>query len=316
MDTVARLLALLSALQARPRWSGPELAARLGVTVRTVRRDVERLRDLGYPVEADLGAAGGYRLGWGGAAVPPLMLDEDEAFAMAVALQAVAGDAVTGVAEAAGRVLAKLEPLLPPRVRPQVTAVAGAAVPLAAPVEVVDPVVLRAVSRACREREVLRIAYRDRAGRSGERRVEPYRVVDTGRRRYLVALDRRARDWRTLRLDRMAAAESTGETFVRTDPPDAAAFVQAAITAAPYRHVVRVELDAPLQAVAARVPPTVATLEAVDGATTRLTAGGDDLDWLALHVASLGMPFRVLEPPALRERLAALASRLAAAAAG
>jgi predicted DNA-binding transcriptional regulator YafY len=289
------------------------------VTVRTVRRDVDRLRGLGYAVDAEVGVRGGYSLGWGGAALPPLMLDDDEALALAVALHGLADESTTGVAEAAVRALAKLEQLLPPRVRPRVAALGATSVRLPAPAEPVDGAVMAAVTTACREREVLRIVYRDREGRRSDRLVEPYRVVLAGRRWYVVALSRRRGEpgpgeWRTLRLDRIAEAQPTGHRFRRTDPPDAAAFVAEAITTAPYRHRVRVELAASLAEIAARVPSTVATLEAVDAATTRLTTGGDDLDWLALHVAAIGIPFRVLEPDALRTRLGELAQRLAAAA--
>lgn len=313
-DVTARLLALLSALQGSACLTGPDLAARLGVTVRTVRRDVERLRGLGYVVESAPGVAGGYRLGAGGAAVPPLVIDADEAVAIAVCLRAAAGDSIAGVGEAAARALARVEQMLPARLRPPVAAVSTSTVRLPSPGAEADGTVLVTVSRACRERDVLAVRYRDASGRDSRRRIEPYRVVSAGRRWYLVARDRGAGDWRTFRLDRITDAAPTGHRFTRSDPPDAAAFVGEAITTAPYRHRVRVEIDAPVADVAARVPPTVAVLESLDAGTTLLVTGGHDLDALALHIGLLGLPFRVREPPALRARLLELAACLEAGA--
>ena len=313
-ETIGRLLAMLSALQTQPGITGPQLADRFGVTARTVRRDVERLRGLGYAVESAAGAAGGYRLGWGGSAVPPLIVDPEEAVAIAVCLRAGAHDSVAGISEAASRALTRIEQMLPARLRPQVAAVSAATLRLPAAGEAVDGDVLVTVSRACRECEVLQITYENAQGATSERRLEPYRVVNAGRRWYLVARDRRKAQWRTFRLDRIGAAALTGHRFTRADPPDAAAFVGEAITTAPYRYRVRVEIGASLDRVAERVPPTVGVLEAVDAETTLLTIGSDDLDWVAFHVGLLGLPVRVREPEALRERLVELATRLREAA--
>jgi predicted DNA-binding transcriptional regulator YafY len=314
-DSAGRLLSVLSALQSRPGWTGPELAERVGVTVRTVRRDVERLRGLGYAIESTVGVSGGYGLAAGGTALPPLMLDEDEAVALAVCLRVAAGDTVAGVAEAAGRALAKVERTLPARLRPQLAAIAASTERLPGHGEPVDGRLLVSVSRACRERDVLRIRYADARGRATERSVEPYRVVHTGRRWYLVARDPQAGEWRTFRLDRVRDGATTGQRFNRHDPPDATAFVREAITTAPYRYRARVSLFAPVSRVAERVPATVGVLEAVDEGTTLLTTGANDLDLLALHIGLLGVGFRVHEPDALRERVAELAHRLAAGAA-
>jgi predicted DNA-binding transcriptional regulator YafY len=309
-ETAGRLLGLLSLLQARPQWSGPQLSERLGVTVRTVRRDVDRLRRLGYPIEADAGAAGGYRLGAGGAAMPPLMLDRDEAVAVAVCLRSTATESIAGGGEAAIRALGKLEQLLPSTVRRQVGTIASMTSRLGASPAPVPPEILVTITRACRDAERLRVRYRDSDGRKSERTVDPYRVVTTARRWYLVARDRDRDAWRTFRIDRMSEVVATGHRVEIVDPPDPVAFVQAAITTAPYRHQARIELAAPLDEVAALVPPTVGVLEPVDERTTMLTTGAENLDILAVHLVSLGFPFRVLEGDSLRARLAELADRL------
>jgi predicted DNA-binding transcriptional regulator YafY len=312
-DTAQRLLRLLSLFQARPAWGGPELAGRLDVDVRTVRRDVGRLRELGYRIDAGPGASGGYRLA-DGHALPPLVFDDDEAVALAVCLRAAAGGSVAGVADSARAALAKLEPLLPTRLRPRVAALSATTLPLRDEGGDVDPGALVALAEAARETLVATFAYRDGQGRLSERRVEPYRLVHTGRRWYLVARDLGHGDWRTFRVDRIGEVVVPGHQFDRTDPPDAAALVAHAITTAPYAHRAVVELDAPFDDVAAMVPATVAVVEAIDAATTRLTTGADDLDRVAVYLAAQGWPFRVVEPPELRQRLLSLADRLVAAA--
>ena len=193
-----RLLALLSLLQARPHWPGPELADRLDVTIRTVRRDVERLRRLGYPVLADIGTTGGYRLGAGGRAMPPLMLDRDEALAVAVCLRSTATESIAGGGEAAIRALAKLEQLLPSTLRRQVGAISTMTARLGGGSTPVDPEVLVTLTRACRDGERLRARYRDQRGRETDRRLDPHRLVTTARRWYLVARDVDRDAWRTL----------------------------------------------------------------------------------------------------------------------
>jgi predicted DNA-binding transcriptional regulator YafY len=312
IDTTARLLALLSALQANPVLSGTALAVRLGVTTRTVRRDVDRLRQLGYVVDADRGVSGGYRLGRGGAAVPPLLLDEDEIVALAVCVRAAAGDSVAGIADAASRSLSKLEQALPGVARSKIQSIVASTLRLAASGDEVDGTILLTLTTACRDHQQVRVDYSDVHGRQTERRLEPHRVVSVGRRWYLVALDVGARDWRTFRVDRIGAARTTGHGTSFVDPPDAVEFVQRAITTAPYRHQARVELHAPLAEIARRVPPSVGMLESTDRDTTVLTTGADDLDLLVVHLGLLGVAFEVLEPPELRERVAVVAARLAA----
>lgn len=314
LGTTARLLALLSLLQARPHWPGPVLADRLGVTVRTVRRDVDRLRQLGYPVAAVTGVAGGYHLGAGGRAMPPLMLDRDEAVAVAVCLRSTATDTIAGGGEAAVRALGKLEQLLPPTLRRQVGTIGSMTSRLGSIAAPVAPDVLVAITRACRDAERLRVRYRDARGNETDRTLDPYRVVSTAKRWYLVARDRDRADWRTFRVDRLRAVEATGHRVDIVDPPDPVAFVQRAITTAPYRHRARIELDASLDALVDLVPATVGLLEPIDDQRTMLTTGADSLDLLTFHLLSLGVDFRVHETDALREHIAAAAGRLTAAA--
>jgi predicted DNA-binding transcriptional regulator YafY len=310
METSARLLRLLSLLQARPQWAGADLAARLDVTARTLRRDVQKLRALGYPVHAAPGVAGGYRLG-AGAELPPLLLDDDEAVAVALSLRTAASHAVTGVGEASVRALAKLEQVLPARLRARAIAISQATVPLTLPAATVDADVLTTIAGACRNRE--RIVFGYRAGLDGdltERRVEPHRLVQAGYRWYLVALDLKRDDWRTFRADRIESPRLTGIRFEPRDPPDAAAFVANAVTTAPYRYQARVLVQAPASDVAAQVPPTIATVETVNAVSCLLITGSDSLDALAFHIAMLGFDAVVLEPPELARRMHGLGERL------
>ena len=309
-DTPGRLLRLLSLLQQRPHWSGPELAGRLAVTTRTVRRDVDRLRALGYPVDAAPGAAGGYRLAIG-SSLPPLLLDDDEATAIAIALGLTAGGAVHGIEEPALAALAKLDRLLPGHLRARVEAVRTATIPLGGG-DAVTAEVLVTVARAAAERERLHLTYVDREGRETERRIDPFRLVSTGRRWYLVALDVDRDEWRTLRADRIGAVRATGHRFRLDDPPDAAELVSRASGVSPYRYVARVVVHAPAAAVAAKVPPTVGVVaDHPDGAL--LTVGADDLAFLAGHLVALDLPFEALEPPELRDLLRRAGRRLTSA---
>jgi predicted DNA-binding transcriptional regulator YafY len=313
LETSARLLRLLSMLQVRPDWTGAELAGRLNVTTRTVRRDVQRLRDLGYPVHATPGLAGGYRLG-AGAALPPLLLDDDEAVAVVVSLRTAASHTVTGIEETALRALAKLEQVLPARLRERTAALQQATVQLPSLAPTVDPAALTAIAGACRRHERLAFGYTGRDGEVSARTVEPHRLVHTGRRWYLVARDLLRDDWRTFRVDRIDSPRATGVRFVPRDPPDAASFVATAVTAAPYRFRARVLMHAPAHVIAERIPPTVAVLEPVSQDTCLLTTGSDALDHIAVHLAWLGTDFTVLEPPELLEQVRTLADRLHRAA--
>ena len=317
-DTAGRLLRLLPLLTARPSWRGDELAARLGVTTRTVRRDIDRLRELGYPVHAVPGRLGGYALGPGGTRLPPLLLDEDSAVAVALGLRVAAADpALRGSQEAAVRAAAAIDQVMPPRLRRQVEALTAATVTLGPLVPAEPPVKpndLALVALACQRGERLRLRYRNGSGQDSRRHVEPYRLVYTGRRWYLVAHDLDKGEWRSFRLDRMEDVRPTGARSRPADPPDAARFVSEGISSGPYRWRARVLLDAPAGVVAAMVPSTVAVVEAIGERQCLFTSGSDSLDMIALHLARLGIPFTPLEPAELRERCAVLAGRLSQAA--
>lgn len=329
LDTSARLLQLLSLLQSRRDWSGAELAERLGITPRTVRRDVDRLRELGYPVQARPGVAGGYRLG-AGAALPPLLLDDDEAVAVALGLAAAGSGAVTGLEEASVRALVKLEQVLPARLRHRVGTVQGSTVALDGGTPPIDRRLLILLAEACHGSEQVRLEYRSRDGELSDRTVEPHRLVHTGRRCYLMARDVTPRrtdapaaeqagqvqddGWRTFRVDRMSGVRATGGRFRPADAPDPATFVGRGITTAPYRWRMRLLVHAPAGTLRAHVPPTVGTVEHLDDGTCLLVSGSDSLAGLALHVgtitAALQVEAEVLEPAELREHLDDLGRRM------
>ena len=299
-------------MQSRPHWTSRELADRLGVTARTIRRDVDRLRQLGYPVDAEAGPRGGYRLGRGGE-LPPLLLDDDEAVAVAVALGVATGVGVQGIEAAGLAALAKLERLLPPRLRNQVASLRATTVRLASTGDAVEPALLVAIATAAAGHERIVLAYSDSVGNETERRVEPYRLVATGRRWYLLAFDLDRDDWRTFRVDRITQTHATGHRFTPVEAPDAVAVVQRAISVAPYRYAAKVRVDAPADKVRAQLPPTVGITEAIDGGSCLLTTGADHLDWMLAHLVMLGEPFEVLEPPELRRRAAEVGRRMSGA---
>src|SRR2546421_7757916 len=261
LETSARLLTLLSLLQARRDWTGPELAERLEVGVRTVRRDVDRLRRLGYPVQATPGVAGGYRLG-AGASLPPLLLDEEEAVAVAVGLRTAASVGVAGIEETSVRALAKLEQVLPTRLRRRVNAVGSATVPYPRYGPVVDAEVLAVIATGCRDQERLRFRYRSHDGKASRRMVEPHRLVHTGRRWYLVAWDADREDWRTFRVDRIDPPLSTDRRFTPRHPPpkDIAAYVPLPVSSAWDPLPAGVITYAPPAGVAGRGPPYAGTM--------------------------------------------------------
>lgn len=313
-ETTSRVLQLLGLLQSRRVWTGAELAQRLGVTGRSVRRDVERLRELGYPVHASTGHGGGYQLG-AGAALPPLLLDGDEAVAMAVCLRLAAGGSVAGIGESALRALSKLDQVMPPRMRAQVAAVHDATVTLTTgPQSPVEPEVLMTLARACRDHEHVEVGYTDRSGASTHRRVEPYQLVTTGQRWYLLCYDRDRDDWRSLRLDRMVGVQARGSTFVPREAPDAAGYVGRSISTAPYRYVAHVRYRCSKEVVAAHFSPTSATIEADGPDLCLVTTGADDPEVLALYLAKVGREFEILAPPEVVAGARAMAARLAGAA--
>ncbi|MFG1776784.1 helix-turn-helix transcriptional regulator [Micromonospora sp. NPDC049051] len=311
--TTERVLRVLALLQRRPSWTAAELAAELGVTDRSVRRDVERLRAIGYPVHATAGVGGGYQLG-AGSRLPPLLLDDEEAIATAVSLRLASGGTVAGAAEAALRALTKLDQVMPARLRAEVRAVHGATETLVGPTAQIDGELLVTLARACRDAVRVRFRYPDRAGGERGRTVEPVRMVTTGRRWYLMAWDVDRDDWRTFRLDRMREVAATTWRFRAREHPDPRAYVQRSVAEAPYRHVARVRVHARPERVRELVPPQVGRVEDDRDGWCVLVVGGEDLDWLALHVARLGFEAQVLEPPELRESLVRLARRLVAMA--
>jgi predicted DNA-binding transcriptional regulator YafY len=245
------MLRLLSLLQSRREWSGRELADRLGVTERTVRRDVERLRSLDYPVTGTTGTAGGYRLG-SGTHLPPLQLDDDEAIAVALGLVGAAGGGVSGIAESSMSALAKLEQVLPARLRPQLAAVSSSAEAIPRPgVPQVDPGALAVLARCCRNHEIVAFDYQGRQRAASRRRVEPHQLLTLAWRWYLLAFDPDRDDWRIFRVDRIAAVTPVLHRFTPRVLPaaDAASYLMESFASAQYRHTVHLTVEAPASAV-------------------------------------------------------------------
>ncbi|WP_225838265.1 YafY family protein [Streptomyces sp. NK08204] len=316
-ETSARLLRLLSLLQIHRDWSGAELAERLGVSARTVRRDVDRLRELGYPVNAGPGTGGGYRLG-AGAELPPLLLDDDEAVAVAVGLRTAAGQGIEGIGETSVRALAKLEQVLPDRLRRRVSALNAVTVPMlrdGPPSGAVDPALLTELAHLCRDGERLRFEYRSHEGATGRRTVEPHRLVCTERRWYLVAWDVDRADWRTFRVDRITPKPPHGPRFPPREPPaeDLAAYVSRGVSTRAYATHSVVRLLVPLHEAAERISPSAGTLEADGADACILRSGAASLELMVVHVMMLGLPFQVLEPAELTEAVRTVRDRLDAA---
>ena len=314
--TSSRTLRLLSLLQARRHWAGPDLAERLGVSVRTLRRDVERLRDLGYPVEAQRGVDGGYALA-AGAALPPLVLDDDEAVALALGLQQASTAPVAGMAESSVRALAKVVQVMPVRLRRRVDALRTMTVPggWGGGGPTVDPAVLTGLALACRDTERIEFGYTTPDGRSSRRTVEPHRLVALGRRWYLVGFDLDRADWRVFRADRAEAPGGTGARFAprRLPADDVVAFVRERFGAAPARYRVEALVHAPADAVRARIGRW-ADVTARDEGTCLVRIDGDDLDWAVSALAVTGADFTALSPPELAGHLRTIAGRFTAAA--
>ncbi|MFF0775183.1 helix-turn-helix transcriptional regulator [Nonomuraea wenchangensis] len=309
-ETSARLLRLLSLLQAQRDWTGTELAARLGVTTRTIRNDIGRLRGLGYPVDARPGVAGGYRLGTGGA-LPPLLLDDEEAVAVAVGLRTAANGSIAGIEETSVRALAKLQQMLPARLRHQVSAFQSYALPMPSPGPRVDPDVLTVIASACRDHERLRFDYRAHAGAASRRSVEPYRLVNDRRRWYLVAWDLDRDAWRTFRVDRIEPRTPAGPRFTpRRLPPDTeiAARVARGSGEATWRYRARVIVHAPASYVRGRLPIPV-EVESLGEDRCAFEPGSDHPQMLALHLGLLDADFTVVDAPELVDALHALTER-------
>jgi predicted DNA-binding transcriptional regulator YafY len=343
-NTSSRTLRLLSLLQTRRYWPGGELAGRLGVSARTLRRDIDRLRELGYPVEAQRGTDGGYQLA-AGAALPPLMVDDDEAVALAVGLQTAAQGAAEGIAEASVRALAKVVQVMPGRLRRRVEALTAMTVPASwdraswdrasserasserasserASSDMgtrpsLDPGALTTIALACRDAERLRFTYVAAGGTRSARHVEPHRLVSLGRRWYLVGYDLGRQDWRSFRLDRLTEPRGTGARFRPRELPaeDAAAFVRAGIGTLWSVYDVEVVAQAPAEQVRTRIGRW-ASVEAEGPDRCRIRMSADGLEWPLMGLGITGAEFTVVSPPELVEQLRDWGGRFTRAAAG
>jgi predicted DNA-binding transcriptional regulator YafY len=312
-DTPGRLLKLLSLLQTPREWPGSELSRRLEVSARTVRRDVDRLRELGYPVEATMGAEGGYRL-VAGTAMPPLLLDDEEAVAIAVGLRIASGHAVEGIDEASVRALTKLERVLPTRLRRRVSALGTATVPmLSGSSQRVDPADLTVLATTIANTERLRFGYAD-----AKRHVEPYRLVTAGRRWYLMAFDLDRDDWRTFRVDRMRDLWPTGARCTPRTPPtaDAAEFITRKLHSLRPTYRAVATLRMPAEEVTNKLGDTIGEVVAVDAESCEVRSNTDTLEWLAFRLTMLGCEFSVRSPPELVAYLRDMGARATRAADG
>lgn len=312
-DTTARLLRLLSLLQAHRSWTGNELMERLEVSERTLRRDIDRLRDLGYPVQATRGPAGGYQL-MAGSALPPLVLDDEEAVAVAVSLRTAAGGTISGIEETSVRALAKLEQVLPPAVRRRVNMLQSMVAPVIRSWVTVDADILTSLAQACRDHERVRFEYRSREGEISERNVEPHQLVSVAQRWYLLAYDREREDWRTFRLDRISQPRLTRFVFQPRPIPggDPGDFVLRSLDGRPMRYQAEVIFAAPADEVRTRMRPHEGTVEEEGSDSTRLSIQGDYLDWLAFRILWFDLDFVLEGPPELVTHMAALTGRMRA----
>jgi predicted DNA-binding transcriptional regulator YafY len=313
MDSAERLLKLLGLLEGRIDWTAEDLARRLEVTTRTVRRDITRLRTLGYPVEAVAGPGGGYRLGPGGK-LPPLLLDDEEALAVALGLRVAATTAVGGLEDASLSALSKLEHVLPPKLRTQLEDISEATVStLTTSASSADHASLAISASAARTRQRMRFTYTDAEGRVTERHTEPLRLVHTGRRWYLVAFDLDRDDWRTFRLDRLSDPVATGMRSARRPEPDPVEMVQRGVAIDAYTHRATIRMSISIERATQWIPPTMGALEALGPDTTQLVIGADDLQWLARYLLGFPWEFEVDAPAELGEELTRIGRRLVAA---
>ncbi|MFE3444239.1 helix-turn-helix transcriptional regulator [Nocardia sp. NPDC059180] len=312
-ETSGRLLRLLSLLQMHREWTGGELAEELGIDVRTVRRDVDKLRTLGYPVDAARGVAG-YRLG-AGSTLPPLLLDDDEAVAVAIGLRTAASGTISGIEDSSLRALTKLEQMLPSRLRHRVSTLHSATITVAAGGPTVDPETLTALACAIRDRHRLRFDYRSHDGTTSLRITEPHRLAHTGRHWYLIAWDVDRADWRTFRVDRLLPRIPTGPRFAPREAPevDLAGYVSDNVSVAPYRYAARVTIAVSADIATERIPPTIGVVEPIDAESCLLRTGSNSLDELAIYLALFDLPIRIHEPPELIDRVRAITARLGAA---
>jgi len=316
LETSARLLRLLSHLQARRDWTGPQLAERLGVTTRTVRNDIERLRSLGYPVDATPGVAGGYRLGTG-AALPPLLLDDDEAVAVAIGLRTAAGSTIEGIEETSVRALAKVERLLPSRLRHRVGSLAAAVLSVGPGGPSVAADTLTAIAAACRDHERLRFDYRSHSSSESARVVEPHRLVHSAKRWYLLGWDVEREDWRTFRVDRVQLRRPNGPRFTPRPLTDEEVTdrISRGLATATWHYRARVTVHAPAAVIATRLPAAI-TIEPLDAERCVIHVGSDNPAMLALYLGMLDADFTVdpASAPELAEHLRTVAARYSRAA--
>ncbi|WP_280233536.1 helix-turn-helix transcriptional regulator [Nocardia cyriacigeorgica] len=312
-ETSARLLRLLSLLQMHREWTGADLAGELGIDTRTVRRDIDKLRSLGYPVEAARGVAG-YRLG-AGTRLPPLLLDDDEAVAVAIGLRTAASGTISGIEDSSLRALTKLEQMLPTRLRHRVSTLHEATITVGTGGPTVDPDILTALAGAIRDHHRLRFDYRNHNGTTSLREAEPHRLAHTGRRWYLIAWDTDRADWRTFRVDRLRPRIPTGPRFTPREAPDPdlAGYVSGQVAVAPYRYTARVTIGVPAEVATERLPPTIGVIEPIDAESCSLRTGSNSLDEIALHLGLLDLPIRIHEPTELIERIRTLTARLTTA---
>ncbi|WP_134663654.1 MULTISPECIES: YafY family protein [unclassified Amycolatopsis] len=306
MTTTSRRLETLALLQARPGISATDLAARLGVTERTTRRDIAQLRELGYRIDGEPGRIGGYRLAHG-TAMPPLLLDADEVAAVSLGLQTAV--AVDGLETATVTALAKLTQVVPTRWQPRLAALADVESLPGKPFRQAARDILVPLALACRAGEAVRIRHRARDARSAKPiDVQPYRLITVRRQWYLVACPRGTSEWKTFAADRIEAVQPLGIKLPAPEPPSTVADL---ITDAGWRYRVRVQVHTSADLVREIVDPSVATV-VEDGDECELRFGTDDLDWAARWLAYLDVDFDVLEPAALTDRLHAFGSWLAA----
>lgn len=320
-DTAGRLIRVLELLQRRRQWGACDLAQELGVTTRTVRRDIERLRAIGYPVDATAGLGGGYRL-TPGASLPPLMFDADEAVATVLALQTASVAGAELVAGSTLRALTKLTSVMPRRLRRHVEALTHHAGHAAHPGVIgqrpapVDSHVLISAATACRERLQVRASYLARSGEATDRVMEPLRLVRAGARWYLVAWDLTRSGWRTFRVDRFGHLELTRTPTTTRTPPaaDVEAYVLEQIGAGlQQRHAV-VLVHAPVTAVQHWIDPAWGRCEATTATTCTVRVGADSLAAIARWLVLLDADLTVIEPPALAAEFDAIAARASRAA--
>lgn len=311
LSTSARLLRLASLLQSRRHWPGPALAEELSVGARTLRRDVDRLRELGYPVEASSGVGGGYALGRG-ADLPPLVLDDDEAVALAIALRAASAN-VGGIEATSLRLMGKLDQLMPTRLRRRATALHAVTLSVRAGPALVDAGVLSQLATACRDCRSLHFAYRNHAGDASQRHVQPLRLANYGRRWYLIAWDTGRNDWRSFRVDRMDGSPTAGAAFApRPVPPDVATRLERGIAHAPFACRITLRLQGSVAELQAALPVYCGVLEPETDTHSLLRVGAESPEGLLAQVLMIGHDVELVDGEPLVPELQRVLGRMTA----